>query len=259
MKTLATSLALATTVLAGLSASAGLVTVYDNPYRSGRGGEFTFVGTPYLANYDLKATVDLNGAAAPGRGFQTFCMELSEGLALNAAGTTYAYVESDRARDGSVGPVGDPLSKGAAWLYAQFADGVLPGYNYLGTAAQRRVSAGLLQAAFWMLEGEMTDNLSNTYLSMAATHFGSLSSAESDNNGLFGVRVLNMYTANTDGSPNLAQRRQDVLVRVPVSDNGATVSMLGMGLLMAVAMVRRKEQQAQAQTVTTAPVTEVTE
>lgn len=249
MNTLVKNLTLATTLLGSLSATAGLVTVYDNPFRGGRGGEFTFVGTPYVANYNVKATVDLNGAAAPGVGFQTFCMELSEGLVLNSTGTTYAYVESDRARDGSVGPVGDPLSKGAAWLYEQFADGVLPSYNYLGTPAQRRASANLLQAAFWMLEGEMADNLSNPYLSMAATHFGSLSTAETDDNGAHGVRVLNMYTANRDGSPNFAQRRQDVLVRVkPVADGGATVSMLGMGLLLAVAMVRRKEQEQSAAT-----------
>ncbi len=247
MKNLVTTLTLASTLIGSLSASAALVTVYTNPYRSGRGGEFTFVGTPYTANYDVKATVDLNGVASPAPGFQTFCMERSEGISMTTTGVTYAYVESDRARDGSVGPVGDPLSLGAAWLYEQFADGVLPGYNYLGTPTQRQASAALLQNALWMLEGEMTDSLSNTYLSMAATQFGSVTAAELDNNGAYGVRVLNMYAANRDGSPNLSQRRQDVLVRVPkVADGGATVTMLGMGLLMAVAMVRRKEEQARA-------------
>jgi hypothetical protein len=47
---------------------------------------------------------------------------------------------------------GDILSKGTAWLYSQFAQELLIGYNFSGATAQRKTSAGLLQNAIWALE-----------------------------------------------------------------------------------------------------------
>ena len=40
--------------------------------------------------------------------------------------------------NGSVGPLGDPISIGTAYLYLQFDPGILQDYKYSGTTARVR-------------------------------------------------------------------------------------------------------------------------
>ncbi len=60
-------------------------------------------------------------------------------------GTTYYFGVSQSARYNGNNTL-DPLSKGAAWLYLQFSDNSLAGYQH------NEANANLLQRAFWYLE-----------------------------------------------------------------------------------------------------------
>lgn len=211
-----------------LSASALTVNVTRYAaYEGGAGGgEFTVFnhGQPWEAKYSPKA---LANYLVPGAsGFQTFCLEVSERFANRAD-----VVLSDKAIEGGVGPAGDPLSVGAAWLYAQFATGSLPGYDYTGVG--RKASALALQKAIWYLEDEITAPAEGAgYVTLASLFFGSEANAKADNNWQYNVAVMNMYDPFPSGL------KQDMLVYL--SDGGLTLVLLGCGLL-GLAAIRRKE------------------
>lgn len=196
------------------------------PYQAGGGGEFTWSPDSSFAwvlnNYDAKAKGFSNGlpGSAPFSTFQSFCIEKNEGFSLN---TTYDVVLSDYANYGGVGGATnnkDPLSKGTAWLYSQFASGILSGYNYTGTEAQRENSAAALQNTIWWLEGEIKST-SNIFKTAVLAKFGSISNAKSDNNGMFNVLALNL----TDSAGG---KHQDQLVVTP---EPAAALLLGLGFI----------------------------
>ena len=206
------------------------------PYQAGGGGEFTWAPDSSLAwvlnNYDAKAKGFSNGlpGTAPFSTFQSFCIEKNEGFSLN---TTYDVVLSDYANYGGVGGATnnkDPLSKGTAWLYSQFASGILSGYNYTGTESQREASAAALQNTIWWLENEIS-NLSNSNIFKQAVlnQFGSFTNAKSDNNGMFSVMALNL----TDFAGG---KHQDQLVATP---EPAAALLLGLGFLGLFGMRRK--------------------
>src|SRR4030042_5544995 len=140
-------------------------------YFSGGGGEFTVFPLTGLSGV-LDFYDPLTKNIVPGApNYQSFCMELSEYITY---GPTYNAVVNDRAIQGSVGPAGDPLSVGVAWLYNEFRLCVLAGYDY--TVPGRDVSAGMLQDAIWWLEGEAGDP-ANVFGNAAVTKFGSVANA----------------------------------------------------------------------------------
>jgi hypothetical protein len=116
----------------------------------------------------------------------------------------------------------DNLSRGTAYLYAQFVQGTLAGY-----LANHDVNAGLLQKAFWMLEDELTYDNSNPYIALVEGVFGA--SVKNDYNGA-SVKVMNIWNANRVD-------KQSQLIMVP--DSGMTALLLGLGLL-SLAAFRRK-------------------
>ena len=72
-------------------------------------------------------------------------------------GSSYYYGISQGAINGGVsGGNPDPISRGTAWLYLQFATGNLQGYNYTGPNGN--LSAGALQDTIWWLEGERAES-----------------------------------------------------------------------------------------------------
>ncbi len=206
---LAACLAIAAPALAGPT-----VKLYnDNSKFSYRnGGEFNAVPTGWDPSplYDSKALY--------GSGFQTFCVESSEFFNTN---TSYDVLISNKAIYGSVGPAGDPISKGTAWLYYNFAKGTLPSYDY-ALGAGRVQDAGLLQAALWCLEDEVRPSVSwplawwnpanNKYLTMVDTQFGSITNAKQNYDG-GAVAVMNLYALGHAGDCDY--RKQDQLVLVP--------------------------------------------
>jgi hypothetical protein len=98
-----------------------------------------------LAHYSSKATTTVNGQSA----FETFCIEVNQTF---SPGTSY------NAQAGSVVVPGGPVNYvtlGTAYLYSQFAQGILSGYNYSTSGTGRELSSDELQDAIWYLQGEI--------------------------------------------------------------------------------------------------------
>ena len=138
----------------GPLASANTMQLNLGNRQSGNGGEFNAVSSdfnPIAMGYAASTTY--NG------GFETFCIEYSEHF---TPGSTYYYGISQGAMNGGVsGGNPDPISRGTAWLYLQFATGHLQDTIRLDNS---NASAADLQAAIWFLEdegGTLIINLSN--------------------------------------------------------------------------------------------------
>jgi hypothetical protein len=183
---------------------ADMVTVdrYGN-YFGGLGGEDTI--TPIGWSWNPYPLYSSNTQVAGG--LQTFCVELVEPI---TPGVTYDVVLNDRAIWGGVGPQGNPLSVGTAWLYHEFQKGNLQGYDYT-PGIGRKHTAQELQLTIWWLEGYLDDpGDSNPFRNLALATFPD---PKADNNGLYPVGVLNLYAQGHLGDPQY--RRQDFPVCIP--------------------------------------------
>jgi hypothetical protein len=194
---------------------------------SGVGGEFNISSAdfnPVAMGYTANTIVN--------SGFETFCVEKNEYF---NPGSTYYYSISDGAINGGIsGGNPDPLSIGSAWLYSQFAHGTLAGYDY-STLGGSSTSAASLQEAFWWLEGEVSgQNFANSFETAVVGQFGSATNAMANNNGSYGVAVVNIW-----GDARHTQLAQDQLVLAPVPDGGTTALLLGMGLVGLCLFVRK--------------------
>ena len=227
----------ATAVLLATSVMANPVTIQRFPgYYTLPGGEFTILGSAEVNLPLYSPLTKVNG------GFQSFCMEKNEGLDNQPF---WSVVSLDAKLGGEGGPRPDPLSIGAAWLYHQFATGVLSGYDYDYTA-NRSDSAKDLQETLWWLEDELAAMPVNPFSALVVQKFLNPMAAKADYNpndpntaGFNNVRLLNMYVLNAAGNgPDLSKPRQDMLILVP--DGGLTLILLGCGLL-GLAAIRRKE------------------
>lgn len=168
--------------------------------------------------------------------FQTFCLEESEYAEWSSAQPTY-FVIGGAAVLGGLGSVdgSDPLSKGTAWLYSEFAKGTLGAYGYVyGSSA----SAGALQKAIWAFEGEPS-GVQNSLYAAAVNHFDgmSMNALDEASAGYLGVYVMNNFDTQADldaylgGTPaaDIEGRAQDFLY-FHVPDGGLTLLMLGLSL-----------------------------
>jgi hypothetical protein len=176
------------------------------------------------------------------QGFETFCVQTDVDFTPYNWGNSTPYNISI-----SLNSIGAPdafaLSEGTAYLYSQFAQGTLSGYDFnTGNdptdAAIRTQDAGELQAAIWALQGNQTyggfpsGTTGNPYYADAVAYLGAgnvdtAATLSTD----FGTEILNL----TDGSGNPAQNQlvymgAPIPHRQSVADNGATFAMLALGL-----------------------------
>jgi hypothetical protein len=197
--------------------------------------------------------------------FQTFCLELNEGVvthnqhnsdvAVSGPHAVYQYsvdsaaVGGGRFGNGGGGP-SDPISSQTAYLYYNFWNGTLAGYTY-AFGAGRLLSARDLQLAIWYFEDELnsSDGTPNGLKpNLALLTAGANAFITAANNavssgawsGIANVRVLNLTTVNATGG---VVQIQSVLVLVPLPP----AAWLGLGLMTAmgaVGLIRRRKQQA---------------
>jgi hypothetical protein len=203
-------------------------------YSTNGGGEFTVFpeGSTlpgFVGLYDPKTSnIGRHGT------FQTFCIEGNEFI---SRGTTYnAVLNTSAVAGGYAGGNPDPISRGTAYLYYQFASGTLKGYYYGDYGDNRIDSARDLQLMIWWLEGESTNfNKNNIFYKLLLNDLGwDEGEMKGDNNGAYGVMAMNL-TLN-------GGRHQDLLIRTsePLrTPEPFTLLLLGLGLI-GVAGIRRK-------------------
>jgi hypothetical protein len=211
----------------------------NNHFQNGDGGEFTAVSSTLHPNGYAATT--LGTFAGQAGGFETFCVQAgSDDVTFNPGGT-YNYAISEQIK--APGVVGSPdprtLKESVAWLYSQFAQGTLVGYDFSNSLGQRYADAGILQNEIWYLEGEISNPGSNQY----ATDLGnnSISLTADATLDQFHVEVLNL----TDGNGAAVQNQLVYNNRgfsnngTPVPDNGLTIALIGVSFL-GLAIFRRK-------------------
>jgi len=225
MNTSLKSLALlATLALSVASARADSLTLSENDsYSVGLGG--AFIATPVSGSI---SNASYGGPAQiAGGGFLTFCIEYNENF---VPGGVYNYVLNNGAVNGGVSgqtaPNYDGVSKGTAFIYSQFAQGLLggvAGFTYDTSAT----GYGFLQDAIWNLEGEIaTSNALANWVKANVVNWNS------DDNGYFGVQALNLTS-------QFGFNAQDQLYYHSVPEQGLTVALVGFALL-GLAGFRRK-------------------
>ena len=192
--------------------------VVDGPGTTG-GGEFTIV---------------VDAATS----FVSFCLQRTEYINFSNAFNVDAispYAVSDPVSNGGDALGRDYLSAQTAFLYTEFRQGTLTGYNYSGP--NHATSANSLQYAIWMFEQELATIPSNPFVMLAnnAISLGTWS-------GIGNVRVMNLSLNGVEA--------QDQLMLVPGRDitevpEPASLILFGSGASLA-AMVRRRRQRKSA-------------
>lgn len=203
-------------------------------HSTGNGGEFTLRsdGVPGLLLSNSAYALTTRAQDGNAESFQSFCLEVSESVAQPMdiqVSTTFidettgviTGLGSHAIKGGMT--FGDNLDQRTAYLYHQFATGVLSSYDY--TVAGRDVSAGDLQKAIWWIEGEsLGSNAGQSGIWITEATNKIASGAWS---GIGQVRALNTWVPGHVG--DLDYKLQDQLFLVPVPA-AVLLGVLGLGV-----------------------------
>jgi hypothetical protein len=107
----------------------------------------TFFTPGWTGEYQLTPNAELGALLSSSSSFQSFCIERGAYVQAEPA-TTYNVGVSDKIMNSGV-----PLAPETAYLYTQFHNGTLTGYDYT-VGADRADSARSLQAAIWYTQGQ---------------------------------------------------------------------------------------------------------
>jgi len=189
--------------------AAPTIQLFDSPFQQGQGGEF-------------KAVIHGSGipGLAPGTTFSSFSLEKTGSI---DSGTTY-YIQLNTETVGydtiSHSMAYDELDPRTAWLYNEFSNGTLTGYDF--SRPGRKHSAGQLQDAIWFLEDEIpgltANSLAQDFVDLAET------SSWYANNSIGNVRVLNLY-----GDAKLNGFRPDQVCRITTVPAPGALLLTGLG------------------------------
>jgi hypothetical protein len=190
-----------------------------NGYYQYPGGEFNVTSVNPSDPQFLAILGHYSPSAIVSGGFETFCNSGNTGLQGNPQTATI---------------IPNNVSLGGAWLYSQFALGILSGYDYnpsgaFGIFASRADAAYALQNAIWALNQTGANDLNTGafgYSYFMGLAFGMFGNSETNAaNGAYGVEELYLSVTSPNGGQIVAQ---PMLVLVP--DGGSTVILLGMAL-----------------------------
>ena len=201
-------------------AAADSIVLSQSSYSFLNAGEFTAdTSSQYFLGSYAPATI-VNG------GFETFCVEAS---VYFQPGVSYNYNLSNTDSQGR------DLSAGAAFLYSQFAQGTLRGYDY-SNAANRKQDAGELQAALWYLQGGQSGKhgfafggTGNPFYDLAVSNLGS-NHILTPNDGLFNVQILELWDPANNAHQNQLVLNPSLGAQIPES---SSFSLLAFGLAAA--------------------------
>jgi hypothetical protein len=199
--------------------SSGVITVGSSPLEYSDGGQFT-------------ATV----SGFPS--FQTYCIEIQHEFSL---GGTYNYTLGQTTHGAPPSTAAANLNLGTAWLFSRFTTGLI--------SITTTLQAGEFQAALWYFQGQGAGNSDyNAWVGGTPTHdiytdaaIGALGGntttmtggAYDASAGAYGVQIIQSSSTDANGVVTPAQ---DWLV---CPDGGATVMLLGIGLMSLVLVSRR--------------------
>lgn len=208
-------------------------------YYQGQGGEFTLYPSPTWSLSNSEYAPSTSGKGGNSQSFETFCVETDEfvdsdmGIWVSEAFVDTTQPGSHAWQGGSNTNSGDNLDGMTAYLYTQFATGILSGYAYTGTVGglNRSQTAGALQRTIWYIEDEI-DDLTSKFMGVELTTAqvtlaqAWLAEAEAANWGddIGNVRVLQLYRSDT-----CTKVKQDQLFLTPVP-GALLLGFLGLGV-----------------------------
>lgn len=228
------TLAIASLVIAcghGLAMADGQVKFADSTGKFNGTGGGAFIAT--RVNGDIGYPNELGLAAGQ---FYTFCVERSASINLGNATTYWGQIatSSSQGANGGVTSGTIPLSNITARLYREFTENGRFGnvgsfVNGYTTAAQ----TDAIQNAIWAAQGQITV-ASLTGDSLALYNWAKANSSA----GLKGVRILRLWTTNTNGVYTGASQDQLTMIPLPPA---AWAGLGTLGCLLGASHIRRRK------------------